>query len=168
MAIFGEASSTAIAGFILAVVSFLIQFIGFVTPYWTYISIGDTTFNKGLWLGCILRDDKSKCTSISCDDTHACEGSFIAARYIAPLNFIVLLAAVVIVALKMFVFKDKPILRSVGVSCCFIAGTFGLITTIAFGARHDVDAEDLNFSFAFYIIAAAGSYLSGSLLVAGK
>jgi hypothetical protein len=32
MAIFGEASSTAIAGFILTGVSFLIQFIGFVTP----------------------------------------------------------------------------------------------------------------------------------------
>jgi hypothetical protein len=29
----------------------------------------------------------------------------------ASLGFIVLLAAVVIVALKMFVFKDKPILR---------------------------------------------------------
>ena len=171
MAIFGEASSTAIAGFILTVVSFLIQFIGFVTPYWAYISSDDsddTTNYYGLWLRCKLKKGASECKSISCDDENACSGSFIAARYMASLNFIILLAAVVILALKMFVIKDKPILRSVGVSCCFIAGTFGLITTIAFAAQHGLDAEYLNFSFSFCVIAAAGSYLSGSLVAVGK
>jgi hypothetical protein len=42
------------------------------------------------------------------------------------------------------------------------------IATISYGADADIEAEHLNFSFAFYIIAAAGSYLSGSLLVVGK
>jgi hypothetical protein len=46
MAIFGEASSTAIAGFILTGVSFLIHFIGFATPYWIYISSGPDRKNK--------------------------------------------------------------------------------------------------------------------------
>ena len=70
MAIFGEASSTAIAGFILTGVSFLIQFIGFATPYWEYIpsdDSDDTTRYYGLWLKCKLREGTtSKCKSISC------------------------------------------------------------------------------------------------------
>jgi hypothetical protein len=49
MAIFGEASNTAIAGFILAIVSFIIHVIGFATPYWTYISVGDVKIYQGLW-----------------------------------------------------------------------------------------------------------------------
>jgi hypothetical protein len=40
----------------------------------------------------------------------------------ASLGFLVLLAAVIIAALTMFVFKDKPILKVVGVVCCFIGG----------------------------------------------
>jgi hypothetical protein len=66
MAIFGEASSTAIAGFILTGVSFLIQFIGFVTPYWAYISSDHKTEYFGLWLTCTLKRGASECTSISC------------------------------------------------------------------------------------------------------
>ena len=168
MAIFGEASSTAIAGFILTGVSFLIQFIGFVTPYWTYESKDDITTHKGLWLKCDgAKDITSTCKSISCDDDHACTGSLIIARFIASLSFGMLLAAVIIVALKVFVFKDKPIIRFT-IVFCFIAGTCALIATISYGADADIEAEHLNFSFAFYIIAAAGSYLSGSLLVVGK
>jgi hypothetical protein len=48
------------------------------------------------------------------------------------------------------------------------SGTCALIGTIVYGAQHGVLAKDLNFSFAFCIIAAAGSYLSGFLLVVGK
>ena len=170
MAIFGEASSTAIAGFILTGVSFLIQFIGFATPYWRYIpsdDSDDTTRFYGLWLKCILREGASRCKSISCEDDYECTGSLIFARFIASLSFGMLLAALIIVALKMFVFKDKPIIRF-AIVFCFIAGTCALIATITYGADVDVEAENLNFSFAFYIIAAAGSYLSGSLLAVGK
>jgi hypothetical protein len=48
------------------------------------------------------------------------------------------------------------------------SGTGALIGTIAYGATDGIKTKDLNFSFAFCIIAAAGSYLSGSLLAAGK
>ena len=48
------------------------------------------------------------------------------------------------------------------------SGTFGLIGTIAYGAQTKIVAKELNFSFAFCIIAAAGSYLSGLLLAVGK
>ena len=166
MAIFGEASSTAIAGFILTVVSFLIHFIGFATPYWTYSSFGEVKSYYGLWLGCRSVAGTTHCAKLICGDT--CPGAFKIAQAMASLGFIVLLAAVIIVALKMFVFKDKPILRSIGVSCCFIGGTCALIGTIAYGTIDDVEAKNLNFSFAFCIIAAAGSYLSGCLLIAGK
>ena len=63
-------------------------------------------------------------------DVIVCPGSFIAARTMASLGFIVMLAAVVIAALKMFVFKDKPILKSVGVFCCFIGGLYFLTEMI--------------------------------------
>jgi hypothetical protein len=68
MTIFGEASHASIAGFILTVVSFLIQFIGFVTPYWSYVSIDDSTGYKGLWLECgsQRKEKPSTCKSISC------------------------------------------------------------------------------------------------------
>ena len=67
MAIFGEASSTAIAGFILTVVSFLIYLIGFATPYWTYISAGDAKVYQGLWLVCHSVPSLTQCNKISCD-----------------------------------------------------------------------------------------------------
>lgn len=66
MAIFGEASSASIAGFILTVVSFLFQFIGFATPYWIYVSIGDSKLYQGLWLGCHSVAGITKCAILSC------------------------------------------------------------------------------------------------------
>ena len=67
MAIFGEASNTAIAGFILAVVSFIIHVIGFATPYWTYISVGDVKVYQGLWQECKSVPSLTVCNEISCD-----------------------------------------------------------------------------------------------------
>ena len=64
-----------------------------------------------------------------------CPDTFKATRAMASLGFIVLLAAVVIAALKMFVFKDKPILRSVGVFCCFIGGLYFLTKKIYIGSN---------------------------------
>jgi hypothetical protein len=48
------------------------------------------------------------------------------------------------------------------------SGTCALFANIAYGVDDDHEAEHLNFSFAFCIIAAAGSYLSGLLLAVGK
>ena len=63
------------------------------------------------------------------DDDNSCTGSFIAARAMATLNFIMLLGAVVIVALKLFVFKDKPIIKS-AIVFCFIGGLYFLTEKI--------------------------------------
>ena len=166
MAIFGEASSTAIAGFILTGVSFLIQFIGFATPYWEYTSIRDGTVNRGLWLWCSSYKGKSNCIS-RCDDTNACPFSLVIARITASLSFGMLLAAVVILVAKVSVFKDKPIIKT-AIVFCFVGGTCALIATIAYGADSGVETKHLSFSLAFCVIAAAGSYLSGSLLIVGK
>ena len=66
MAIFGEASRASIAGFILTVVSFLFQLIGFATPYWIYISNGDGKFYEGLWQGCASEAGTTKCGKLIC------------------------------------------------------------------------------------------------------
>jgi hypothetical protein len=66
MTIFGEASRASIAGFILIVVSFLIHFIGFATPYWMYKSIGDAKSYSGLWLGCRSVVGTTQCARIIC------------------------------------------------------------------------------------------------------
>jgi hypothetical protein len=67
MAIFGEASRASIAGFILTVVSFLFQLIGFATPYWIYISAGDAKVYQGLWQECQSVPSLTECNKISCD-----------------------------------------------------------------------------------------------------
>ena len=66
MAIFGEASHASIAGFILTVVSFLFQLIGFATPFWIYMSVPDKKAYVGLWQECLSDADTTICETISC------------------------------------------------------------------------------------------------------
>jgi len=66
MAIFGEASRASIAGFILTVVSFLFQLIGFATPFWIYVSIADQKAYEGLWQGCGSVEGTTKCVQLNC------------------------------------------------------------------------------------------------------
>ena len=63
------------------------------------------------------------------EDDYECTGSLIIARFIASLSFGMLLAALIIVALKMFVFKDKAIIRF-AIVFCFIAGLYFLTEKI--------------------------------------
>jgi hypothetical protein len=66
MAIFGEASHASIAGFILTVVSFLFQLIGFATPFWWYASIADAKAHEGLWQVCGSNAGTTQCVQIIC------------------------------------------------------------------------------------------------------
>jgi len=66
MAIFGEASRASIAGFILTIVSFLFQLIGFATPFWIYASVADKKSYQGLWQGCASEAGTTICGTLSC------------------------------------------------------------------------------------------------------
>jgi hypothetical protein len=53
MGVFGEASKLAIAGFFVTIVSFVLQLIGFATPFWSYADVNGVSYSSGLWELCV-------------------------------------------------------------------------------------------------------------------
>lgn len=55
---------------------------------------------------------------------YGCTSGWKAAGALEVIAFLALLAAVILVILKMFFMKDKPPLRIAAIVCCFIGGKF--------------------------------------------
>ncbi|CAC5401950.1 CACNG6 [Mytilus coruscus] len=161
MAIFGDAKPITMAGFIVGIVSFVLQLIGFATPYWRYAKRGSVALHYGLWQTCLPTCVKFDCGVFGC--TSALKGT----QALETLAFIILLAAVVLVAVQLFMMKDKDILKKAGAVCCIVAGVFALIGVIVFATQNGIEKSNLHFSFAFCIIAAVGGIVAGVLLVIG-
>ncbi|VDI57965.1 Hypothetical predicted protein [Mytilus galloprovincialis] len=161
MGIFGDAKPISIAGFIVAIVSFVLQLIGFATPYWMYAKRGNIASHYGLWQTCFPTCGKFDCGVIECSS--ALKGT----QALETLAFIILLAAVVLVAVQLFVINDKDILKKAGALCCIVAGVFALIGVIVYATQNGVQTSNLHFSFAFCIIAAVGGFVAGVFLVIG-
>ncbi|CAC5407457.1 unnamed protein product [Mytilus coruscus] len=147
-------------GFVLTIVAAVFDLIGFVTPYWVS---GSTTAvvaltsvnvdaNEGLWRYCQTVLGDTTCQSQGDRDV----GSwFEAVQAMETLGFLCLIAAVIVVILKLFVLKDKPVLKAVGIGCLAAAAAFILIGVCVFGAKgSSLQTENLHFAFAFVIIAA--------------
>lgn len=67
MGIFGDAKPTTIAGFILAIVSFVLQLTSFATPYWMHIKMGTVDSHFGLWQMCLpTTSGTTECAQIEC------------------------------------------------------------------------------------------------------
>ncbi|CAC5401949.1 unnamed protein product [Mytilus coruscus] len=161
MGIFGDAKPITIAGFIVAIVSFVLQLIGFATPYWMYAYTGGVAVHYGLWQICL-----PTCVKYDCG-LPGCASAFKGTQALETLAFMILLAAVVLVAIQLFVMKDKDILKKSGSVCCIVAGAFALIGIIVFATQNGIVTSNLHFSFAFCIIAAVGGIVAGVLLLIG-
>ncbi|VDI12049.1 Hypothetical predicted protein [Mytilus galloprovincialis] len=166
MGIFGDSKPTTIAGFILAIISFVLQLTSFATPYWMHIKMGTVDSHFGLWQMCLsTTSGTTECAQIECEK-FGCP-SFKGTQALETLAFIILLAAVILVAIQLFVMKDKDILKKAGAVCCIVAGAFALIGVIVYATQKGVQTSNLHFSFAFCIIAAVGGIVSGVLLIIG-
>ena len=56
MGILWDAKPITIVGFVVAIVSFVLQLIGFATSYWIYRKMGDAEYHVGLWQMCLQRE----------------------------------------------------------------------------------------------------------------
>ncbi|XP_063420879.1 uncharacterized protein LOC134706100 [Mytilus trossulus] len=145
-------------GFVLTIIAAFFDLIGFATPYWASGSIyagaarGTIDLNEGLWRYCNTESGTTSCVSTG-DQNY---GSwFEAVQAMETLGFLCLIAAVIVVILKLFVLKDKPVLKLVGIACLAAAAAFILLGVIVYGAKGtSLQTENLHFSFAFVIIAA--------------
>ncbi|CAG2219938.1 unnamed protein product [Mytilus edulis] len=85
------------------------------------------------------------------------------------LGFLCLLAALVTVFVKLFVVKDKPVLKWVVVGCLVVGAVLILIGVCLFAGKSvDVITENLHFAFAFAIIGAMLAIAAAVLLCLDK
>ncbi|XP_076092582.1 uncharacterized protein LOC143063991 [Mytilus galloprovincialis] len=139
-------------GFILTIVALVIDLIGFAAPYWTYREIGNGKVYAGIWKSCVS-GGSTICTDYV--DVKNLKSWREAVQAMETLGFLCLIAALVVVILKLFVLKDKPILKWVAVGCLAAAAAFILIGVCIFGGEAStLETDNLHFAFAFVIIAA--------------
>ncbi|CAG2196190.1 unnamed protein product [Mytilus edulis] len=139
-------------GFILTIVALVIDLIGFAAPYWWYVKVGNVKYYAGIWKSCV-----SGGSTICGDfvDVKNLASWREAVQAMETLGFLCLIAALVVVILKLFVLKDKPILKWVAVGCLAAAAAFILIGVCIYGGEAPTgETDNLHFAFAFVIIAA--------------
>ncbi|VDI31990.1 Hypothetical predicted protein [Mytilus galloprovincialis] len=140
-------------GFILTIVALVIDLIGFAAPYWWYVSSGNIKSYAGLWKLCGGIGGITSCGDYV--DVKNLASWREAVQAMETLGFLCLIAALVVVILKLFVLKDKPILKWVAVGCLAAAAAFILIGVCIFGGEAStLETDNLHFAFAFVIIAA--------------
>ncbi|VDI57964.1 Hypothetical predicted protein, partial [Mytilus galloprovincialis] len=117
--------------------------------------------HSGLWQACQSTTCISGCGVVRCPT--ALKGT----QALETLAFIILMAAVVLVAVQIFVMKDKDIMKKAGAVCCIVAGVFAIIGVIVYATQKGFPISTLHFSFAFCVIAAVGGIVAGVLLIIG-
>ncbi|CAC5397712.1 unnamed protein product [Mytilus coruscus] len=147
---------------ILTVVAFIIDIVGFATPYWYYrkiAALNDVTYKAGLWKIC----------TPDCINYENSKSWQEAVQAMEVLGFICLLAALVVLILKLFVMKDKQMLKWVVVGSLVGAAIFILIGVCIYGGEAEKELkEHIHFAFAFVIIAAIMAIIAAVLLFLDK
>lgn len=140
-------------GFILTIVALVVDLIGFAAPYWWYIETGNTKTYGGIWKLCGDTGVSTSCADYV--DIKNLPSWLEAVQAMETIGFLCLIAALVVVILKLFVLKDKPILKWVAVGCLAAAAAFILIGVCIYGGEaQESYTDNLHFAFAFVIIAA--------------
>ncbi|XP_052093874.1 uncharacterized protein LOC127729931 [Mytilus californianus] len=159
-------------GFVLTTVAAVLDLIGFVSPYWSTGSGNGIEVNAGLWRYCYSGSGTSVCGTQG--DTFDLESWFKAVQAMETLGFLCLLAAAVVVIIKLKVLKDKPVLKFVGIGCLAAAAAFILLGVCIYGAKINsteigsLQMDNLHFAFALVIIAAIIAIVASVLFVLDK
>ena len=173
MGIFSGTKPTLLAGYIITIVAFVIHLIAFATPYWYVKTLEvQTTTSKayfGLWRSCGSVTGPSisisKCASTADDTT--LDGELTGTQAVECISFILFVAAVVCLTIRMFALKDKDILILVALGLCIAAGVFALIGVVIFGVNEKFK-DNLHFSFAFCVIGGVAGFIAGAVLAVDK
>ncbi|VDI06851.1 Hypothetical predicted protein [Mytilus galloprovincialis] len=144
---------------ILTIVAFIIDIVGFATPYWYYREVAGIAIKAGLWKTC-----SPECVNIENQKSWQ-----EAVQAMEVLGFICLLVALVVLILKLFVMKDKQMLKLVVMGSLVGAAIFILIGVCIYGGEAEKELkENIHFAFAFVIIAAILAIIAAVLLFMDK
>ena len=166
MGVCSETKPTLLAGYIITIVAFVIHLIGFSTPYWNILTFPKFKMHFGLWKSCTIKTIRtiSISTCVSTGDDPSLDGELTGTQAVECIAFILFVAAVICLTIRMFALKDKDILILVAVGLCIAAGVFALIGVVIFGVSEKYK-DNLHFSFAFCVIGGVAGISAGAVLV---
>jgi len=148
-------------------VSLLLNIVGLAIPNWLYKSVGDNTIKLGLWRGCFPTGLGTVCDSYTTD---AISDSLKGVRALELLGMLLLIAALVCAALKLFVLKTQAMLPKVAGACAVVAGAFMIIGCVVYAVKTKDELTkglpfslDLHAGFALCIVAGIGSIVAAVL-----
>ncbi|XP_052254342.1 uncharacterized protein LOC127860355 [Dreissena polymorpha] len=155
----------AIAGLVLSGLSAILDTAGLAIPYWSYLSLGKSTVNSGLWSYCSSSGDVSACVTIA-----TASGTLAGVRAMVVLGLLLMIGAVVCFLLQKFMMKDKVILTKVAAGLAILAGIFMLIGPVIYATSKElkVEGSSLHAGFALCIVAAVLGIAGGVCMFINK
>lgn len=165
-----DASKIAKIGLVLTICALIFQVTALATPYWVFIESGGNKAFSGLWktcfyyrIGTLYRRDCIAFTDV--------KDWFIAVRATSISGCLSILGALVMIILKMFVYKDKKPIMFLAIGSDFFGSILILISIAVFATNADelpwVTSSDINFSFAFCIVAMLAALGAGAVMMLG-
>ena len=115
----------------------------------------------GLWKYCLSSSSISTCVSTGAI------ADLTLTKAVECISFILFVAAVVCLTIRMFALKDKDILIMVASGLCIAAGVFALIGVVIIGVNEKYK-DNLNFSFAVCVIGGIAGIIAGAVPVVAK
>ncbi|XP_060555712.1 uncharacterized protein LOC132716451 isoform X1 [Ruditapes philippinarum] len=167
---FATASTLIKVVLVLAMIGFVLDVIGFATPYWMSYSGYDVhrrhvSVNGGLWRSCHEGYSYISRRSSYYDQCYKAAGPgwFEATQAFETLGFIAAIVALVLIVLYVFVpqTSGKKIVFILAMLACFAAAGCIILGIIIYGSKMD----NLSWSFALCCIAGIIFGISGILLV---
>lgn len=151
----------SMASAILTSVALLFQIIGFASPYW----YNSDNYHAGLWESCSSGynfNTRSVAEEV-CNQYPAALGWERAVQAFETLGFLALLAAVVVIPLKLFILKDMKILFTARLILLFGAAGCIFLGIIIYGAQSPY--KKYGFAFGLCIVAGLISLAAGGTSV---
>ncbi|KAK3087051.1 hypothetical protein FSP39_001003 [Pinctada imbricata] len=166
---FGDISLLVKISFIAIIVGFIVNLIGFASPYWTSYSIVAGRYHAGLWQACVngCSDHNNVAVFIT---LYLNKTSYFvpldwlaAARAFGVIGFLASVAALVLVVLYIFLSKASNKLVYIATFCsCFVTAGCVLLSVLIFAAF----TTNLDWAWAFCVVALITFNVCGVLLVA--
>ncbi|XP_063402008.1 uncharacterized protein LOC134686267 [Mytilus trossulus] len=163
-----ELSKILLISFILILIAFFFDLIGFATPNYVTIDATVVEVNGGLWKICTTTQGVKVCADIS--GTVVDEDWFRACRVMSVFGFISLLAAAVLTGLKLFLLREMKPVFFAAIGTTFAAAFFILVANSLYAAnRDDVSitgfTTNYGFSYGLTLTAMCFAVVAGIIMI---